>query len=324
MEISCAFPASVRHVDHVRLAEELGYRRAWFYDSPALYEDVWVVLALAAQATSSIGLGPGVIVPDLRHVLVTASAIATLADLAPGRVEVAIGTGFTGRRVLGQKPLPWAYVDQFVTDLRTLLDGGQVVVNGKPVQMIHPEGYGPARPIDVPLIVAANGPMGQAVARRHGDAIMCIVSPQPGFARCSLLTYGTVLDEGETLADERVMLAAGPAAAAAYHGLYEANPDAVMGLPGGPVWREMIEAIPAETRHLAIHEGHFVHPSERDRAAFAQDPSLIGAFTWTGPPDDVRGRMKVAEDGGATETIFAPMGPDIDRELRRFIEVTRG
>ncbi|MDQ1402147.1 MAG: 5,10-methylenetetrahydromethanopterin reductase [Actinomycetota bacterium] len=324
MEISCAFPASVRHLDHVSLAEDLGYRRAWFYDSPALYEDVWMVLALAARATRTIGLGPAVLVPDLRHVLVTASAIATLVDLAPGRVEIAIGTGFTGRRVLGQKPLTWAYVDTFLTDLRTLLDGGQVVVDGKPVQMIHPEGYGPARPIDVPLIVAANGPMGRAVAERVGDGIMCIVSPQPGFERCSLLTYGTILDEGESLADERVMLAAGPAAAAAYHGLYEANPDAVMGLPGGPIWRDGIESIPAETRHLAIHEGHFVHPSDRDRAAFRHDPSLIGAFTWTGPPDDIRGRVKMAGDGGATEILFAPMGPDPERELRRFIETASG
>jgi 5,10-methylenetetrahydromethanopterin reductase len=324
VEISCAFPASVRHVAHARLAEELGYRRAWFYDSPALYEDVWMVLALAAEATESIGLGPAVLVPDLRHVLVTASAIATLVDLAPGRVEIAIGTGFTGRRVLGQTPLPWAYVGRYLADLRTLLDGGQVTVDGKLVQMVHPDGYGPGRPIDVPLIVAANGPKGRAVAEAMGDGIMCIVSPQPGFERCGLLTYGTVLDEGESLGDERVLLAAGPAAAAAYHGLYEANPDAVMGLPGGATWRADLESEAPETRHLAIHEGHFVYPSARDRAAFAEDPSLIGAFTWTGPPDDVRGRAKTAADGGATEIIFAPMGPDPERELRRFIEVVSG
>ena len=70
--------------DLVAAAEQLGYRRAWMYDSPALYPDVWVALSRAADRTSTIGLGPGVLVPSLRHVMVTAAATVGLADLAPG------------------------------------------------------------------------------------------------------------------------------------------------------------------------------------------------------------------------------------------------
>ncbi|HET6583933.1 MAG TPA: LLM class flavin-dependent oxidoreductase, partial [Nannocystaceae bacterium] len=88
MKISCGFPPSVEHLPHVELAEELGYDAVWFYDSPALYEDVWMLLALAADRTERVTLGTAVLVPDLRHVLVTASAIATLEHLAPGRVEI--------------------------------------------------------------------------------------------------------------------------------------------------------------------------------------------------------------------------------------------
>src|SRR3954469_21341279 len=153
MELSCGFPAAVRHVEHAELAESLGYERVWFYDSPALYEDVWMVLALTASRTSRVALGPAVLVPDLRHVLVTASAIATLEELAPGRVEVAIGTGFTGRMVLGQRPLPWSYVERYVRSLQALLHGEQVEVDGRLVQMIHPEGCAPPRPIDTPIVV---------------------------------------------------------------------------------------------------------------------------------------------------------------------------
>jgi 5,10-methylenetetrahydromethanopterin reductase len=50
----------------------LGYRRAWLYDSPALATDVWMVLSRCAQRTSRIGLGPGVLVPSLRHPMVNA------------------------------------------------------------------------------------------------------------------------------------------------------------------------------------------------------------------------------------------------------------
>jgi 5,10-methylenetetrahydromethanopterin reductase len=73
----------------------LGYRRAWLYDSPALAADVWMVLSRCAERTSRIGLGPGVLVPSLRHPMVNAAAIAELVNQAPGRVAVAIGAGFT-------------------------------------------------------------------------------------------------------------------------------------------------------------------------------------------------------------------------------------
>src|SRR5438105_14959180 len=283
MELSCAFPAAVRHVEHAARAESLGYERVWFYDSPALYEDVWMVLGLAARETARVGLGPAVLVPDLRNVLVTASAIATLEELAPGRAVVAIGTGFTGRMVLGQRPLPWSFVARYVRDLRALLRGERVEVDGRLVQMVHPEGCAPSRPIATPIYVAANGPKGLAVARELGDGVMCVVTPQPGWDRCALLTFGTVLDDGEQPHDDRVMAAAGPAAAVAYHGLYEGNPDAVDGLPGGPTWRAAIEAVPDRERHLAVHEDHLVALTDRDRAALG-DGSLVSAFTWTGSP----------------------------------------
>src|ERR1700744_530366 len=106
MDISCAFATSSDTPALVELAESLGYRRAWLYDSPALYPDVWMILTRCAERTSRIGLGPGVLVPSLRHPMVNAAAIAELVSQAPGRVAVAIGSGFTGRMALGQRPIP--------------------------------------------------------------------------------------------------------------------------------------------------------------------------------------------------------------------------
>ena len=40
--------------DHVARAEALGYRRAWLYDSPALYPDVWMILAECARRGSHV------------------------------------------------------------------------------------------------------------------------------------------------------------------------------------------------------------------------------------------------------------------------------
>jgi Luciferase-like monooxygenase len=68
MDISCAFATSSGTPAHVELAEALGYQRAWLYDSPALYSDVWMILTRCAERTSRIGLGPGVLIPSLQGV----------------------------------------------------------------------------------------------------------------------------------------------------------------------------------------------------------------------------------------------------------------
>ena len=123
MDISCAFPPVPDTPDHIALAERLGYRRAWVYDTPALQLDVWMTLGRAAERTRRIELGPGVLIPSLRHVLVTASAVATLVELAPGRVNVGIGSGFTGRLAMGQRPNAWRLVAEYIRQLKALLAG---------------------------------------------------------------------------------------------------------------------------------------------------------------------------------------------------------
>ena len=108
MEVSCAFPTALDSPDNIALAERMGYDRAWVYDTPQQSPDVWMTLALAAERTERIGLGPGVLVPSLRHPMVNAAATATLTALAPGRVVISFGTGFTGRRAMGYRAIPWA------------------------------------------------------------------------------------------------------------------------------------------------------------------------------------------------------------------------
>jgi 5,10-methylenetetrahydromethanopterin reductase len=319
VQISCAFPPGPYVVDHVVEAERLGYERAWLFDSPALYSDIWMIAALAAQRTSRIGLGPAVLVPNLRHPLTQASAIATLEQLAPGRAVVAIGTGFTGRMAMGQKPLTWAWTRRYIEQLRALLRGEKVEVDGALVQMLHPPGFSPAFPVPTPIVIAANGPKGMAVARELGDGVMTIGAAEPAFDWCSVLAFGTVLDSGESPGSERALAAAGPALTVVYHAMYEGDPASVEALPGGVEWRKRIEEVPAAERHLAVHEAHLLTVTERDRPLL--DGDLLKSFSWTGEAKDLRMRVDALAEAGATEILYAPMGPDIPRELRTFIEM---
>ena len=319
MDISCAFAPVPDTPEHVVLAEHLGYRRAWVYDTPALQLDVWMTLARAAERTRRIELGTGVLIPSLRHVLVTAAAVASLVALAPGRVNIGIGSGFTGRLAMGQRPNPWTFVADYIRQLKALLSGEIVEVDGAMTQMLHGPGQAPPRPIRVPIVVGTGGPRGEAVARELGDGIFTVV-PVGGFKWAALLRFGTVLDPGESVESERVMLAAGAGSSVAYHRAFDlpGAPDrpGLEDLPGGTEWRALIEAIPQRERHLHTHRGHLTYPNEIDRRVLTGD--LIRRVSLTGTAAELRERIAALGARGVTEIAYQPSGPDISRELTAF------
>lgn len=323
MDISCSFATSSNTPAHVALAEALQYQRAWLYDSPALYPDVWMILTRCAERTSRIGIGPGVLVPSLRHPMVNAAAIAELEDLAPGRVAVAIGSGYTGRMALGQRAMPWRRVAEYVRCLRTLLDGETAEWDGAKIKMLQLPGFGARRPISVPVLIGADGPKGLAVAAELGDGVFSAAVPQPDAAQVSdwraLLCFGTVLDEGEELTSPRAVDAAGPGAVVIYHALYErGGAAAVDAVPGGQNWRELVEAYPEDERHFAIHQGHLVKANPSDEPHVADVIPFATSMALTGTAAELAEKIAGLAAQGITEIVYQPAGSDIERELTVF------
>ncbi|WP_433555995.1 LLM class flavin-dependent oxidoreductase [Pseudonocardia xinjiangensis] len=325
VEVSCAFPTALDSPANIALAEQLGYARAWVYDTPQQSTDVWMTLALAAERTERIGLGPGVLVPSLRHPMVNAAATATLAALAPGRVSIAFGTGFTGRRAMGYRAITWAYMESYIRAYRGLLQGEVVEWEGAQMQMLHPDGHAPARPVDVPILVGALGPKGHKVAKELGDGLYVTLQLPEFITEYSWvpnLVWGTVLDEGEATDSDHARLAAGPGWALAYHGAYEfGGPSAVHDLPGGAEWMDVVNRTPDDRRHLAVHTGHCVEIGEADRAAWdAGGHAILRDVTISGTRDQVRHRLDEFASKGVTEIVFQPCGPDTRGELERFLD----
>ncbi|MGH2873072.1 MAG: LLM class flavin-dependent oxidoreductase [Solirubrobacteraceae bacterium] len=325
MEISCAFAPSLKTPEHVALAEQLGYARAWCFDSPALFSDPWMALARAADRTTTIGLGPAVLVPSLRHPMVVASCTATLAMQAPGRVTIGIGAGFSARLAIGQRPMRWADVSAYIVAVRRLLAGEEVEWKGGVMRMLQPPGVAQPRPIDVPLVVGADGPRGFAVAGQLGDGLFTVVAHEhegAEHARRILLQAGTVLDEREDPACARVIAAAGHGVAVVYHAVYEkGGRTAVSELPAGEVWADAIESTPAEVRHLAIHEGHLLEPNPHDRVAWrAGAADALELLTLSGTRDQVAARLHGYREAGFSEVSYQPAGPEIPRELKAFAD----
>jgi 5,10-methylenetetrahydromethanopterin reductase len=319
LTLSCAFATSNESHEHARVAESLGYRRAWFYDSPALYPDVWVQLCRAAERTQRIGLGPAVLVPSLRHPMTNAAAIATLAHLAGAqRMAIAIGSGFTGRLTLGQRPLPWKSVSEYVRTLRGLLRGEVVEWEGRAIQMLHPDGYGAPRPLDVPFVIAAAGPKGVATARELAQGVFGS-APIGGFDWSVMLAFGTVLAPGESPGSERALAAAGHGAAVALHAALEFG--SLGALPNGAEWAAVYEREPECTRHLALHDRHLIAVNARDRAFVTGE--LLAKMGLALDRAGWRAKLAALEAQGVTELAYQPAGLDVPRELEAMAEAAR-
>src|SRR5947207_4540154 len=101
MDFGIALAPGVDAWKVVERAERLGFSHAWFYDTQMLCADPFVAMALAAARTSRIRLGTGVLIPSNRIAPVVANSFASLAKLAPGRLDLGVGTGFTGRNTMG-------------------------------------------------------------------------------------------------------------------------------------------------------------------------------------------------------------------------------
>jgi 5,10-methylenetetrahydromethanopterin reductase len=148
----------------VQRAEALGWDAALQPDSQLRRRDTYVLLAAAARATTRITLGTLLANPINRHSTVTAGSIATIDELAPGRVLLGWGVGDTAVRLAGLKPAKMAELESSTRLMRKLLDGEGVEVGAAaPARLPH------HRP--VPIWIAAGGPKTLRMAGGCADGV---------------------------------------------------------------------------------------------------------------------------------------------------------
>jgi 5,10-methylenetetrahydromethanopterin reductase len=184
-------PELMRMIQDVEAA---GFDGAGILDSQLLCRDTFVTLGQAATQTSRLTLFPAVTNPFSRHVSVLAGAIQTVAELAPGRTKVVVGTGYTSASTIGRKPAALAEMRACMTDLRRLLAGDAVDFHGTPGRLAFASG----RP--VPLLMAASGPKAIELAGEVADGVMLLV----GFHRGIVDAVLTHLEKGARRSGRRL------------------------------------------------------------------------------------------------------------------------
>jgi 5,10-methylenetetrahydromethanopterin reductase len=152
-------------IDFTRSCEDAGFDGVGFLDSAMINRDVFVTLGLAAANTSRLTLASAVTNPISRHVSTIASSTISIDDLAPGRLQIWIGRGFSAVNLAGLPAATTRQLGDSVRQLRRLLAGDWDVFEGTHSRLRM-------APRHVPVYVAAAGPRTIRMAGEVADGLL--------------------------------------------------------------------------------------------------------------------------------------------------------
>lgn len=156
-----------------RAAEDAGFDVAWIGDSQLLARDVWAAMAMIADRTERIRIGSCVNTFEVRHPTVTASAAATVEEMAAGRVIIGVGTGDSAVKTVGIRPTKLSAMRENIALLRQLLLGDDVEIAGRTVRLRGAPGH------EMPIYIAATGPKALTLAGEVADGVIILAGIAP-------------------------------------------------------------------------------------------------------------------------------------------------
>lgn len=334
-------------------AEELGFHAVWLEDSQMVAADPFVMMAVIAMHTSRIRLGTTALIPSNRIAPQTANSVASLNSFAPGRMNMAIATGFSGRRAMGLGPVK-------MNDLRTYVEIVQALLRSETVEWEFESHRRKIRfvnadrqvtnltdPIDI--YVCAQGPKMRRLTAALETHWMSIYSTldtaaadfddmrrarieagsAPDAFRSVITVSGCPLASGETVDSPRARRQAGPLAAVWVHNLLETE-HGTLGTETGfdlgllEKYRKVYQAYePADARYLSLHRGHAMFLRD-DEAEFITG-DWIRRTTMTAPVAELRERIRELKNIGYQEVTFLSSYDPADADmLERWAEVVEG
>jgi 5,10-methylenetetrahydromethanopterin reductase len=152
-------------LDFTHRVEAAGFDGIGYLDSQMINRDLWVTMGAAAATTERLRLVAAVTNPLSRHISVTASSAASVDDLAPGRVEVWIGRGFSAVNMAGLHEATTPEMRTSIQQYRRLMAGEWDVFPGAHSQL-RISGR------NAPIYLAAAGPRTMRLAGEVADGIL--------------------------------------------------------------------------------------------------------------------------------------------------------
>ena len=336
MDFGFVFMGDVHIHQDVKYAEDHGFSHAWLYDTQMLGSEVYATLALCADRTSKIKLGPGVTNPASRIAPLSACGMATINELAPGRAIMGIGTGNTTRRTMGMPAAKVAELEEHVRICRDLFDGKITDYSEgerhRKIKFLNPDlGFINIKE-RIPIYVSASGPKVAQLAGKVADGVILFGAVHPDLVKWMVsnvrqgaeaagrdpdkiyvlsMTAFYMTDSDEQIETRAVREAVGPMVASSSnifalscHKDPSAMPgslrDELMGF--ADVYRE--PNAPIETRHLKMYEGYLQHLKDEHEALMTK--KIIQATTLTGTKTEVLGMIEAMRDAGVHQVAIRP------------------
>ena len=339
MDFGFVFMGDVHIHQDVKYAEDHGFSHAWLYDTQMLGSEVYATLALCADRTSKIKLGPGVTNPASRIAPLSACGMATINELAPGRAIMGIGTGNTTRRTMGMPAAKVSELEEHVRICRDLFDGKITDYSEgerhRKIKFLNPN-LGFINIKDrIPIYISASGPKVAQLAGKCADGVILFGAVHPDLVKWMVsnvrqgaeaagrdpdkvyvlsMTAFYMTDSDEQIETRAVREAVGPMVASSSnifalscHKDPSAMPgslrDELMGF--ADVYRE--PNAPIETRHLKMYEGYLQHLKDEHEALMTK--KIIQATTLTGTKKEVLGMIEAMRDAGVHQVAIQPIRP---------------
>jgi 5,10-methylenetetrahydromethanopterin reductase len=153
----------------LKLAADLGFGIAAIGDSPAGWHELYISLAIAAQESPNAIVAPFVTSPFVRHPIINANAMCSLADAYGDRFALGLSTGGSNVMAIGHSPANQAQIRDYFQALHALFAGQPGHYEGAPVSALRH-----ARRI--PIFYSAFGAKALALAGEQADGVILFIN----------------------------------------------------------------------------------------------------------------------------------------------------
>ncbi|MCX6648378.1 MAG: TIGR03557 family F420-dependent LLM class oxidoreductase [Candidatus Bathyarchaeota archaeon] len=262
----------------------------------------WIWLAAAGAKTSRVGMGTGVTTCIHRYnPAIVAQAFATLDELYPGRVFLALGTGEAMNEMPMANPgLTWPpheerleMTSEAVTIIKSLWEGDFVDYEGRHFRLNQARLYTKPRH-KIPLYVAASGPKAVKMAGRLGDGLLTN-SDEKRLPKIISQFEEAVKESGRNPGDMPRMIEV----SASYDEDYD-------------------KALASISRWLPVPNGNDIpDPRELDRLRIGIDPRKHAGNVYT-DLDGLIGKIERIIGLGFTEVEIGSSSPDEEAFIKKF------
>ncbi len=286
-----------------RACDEAGLEVIGLSDSP-IARELYVYMTLCALSTERISVLSAVTNPLTRDPTITASALVTLDELAPGRVRLGIATGDSAAWGVGIKPARVEELREYILAVRGLLAGETVAYRGRELRGAWKR-WTP--PTEIPVYVACAGPRSLRMAAEVADGAIV------AYGAMTLETVAEAIGERDDFELWwQTSITFGTSIEDAMSRSLGVNPSWIaMGpMDGNGVPEELRPPLRELTRD--IYDLGAVYETQNRGELLVQRAQALGVYDWLvsraprlwGTDDDIRHRLRELGAEGQTNWLF--------------------